>query len=91
MRVNIDGREYVPATDLFRLTDAHFEAAAAQPDSFGLIRWAHETQSSVAEMLAWGRTIPIQNSATKPEQKANKTKVAPLPTGQISKKKPALF
>ena len=26
MRVTIDGRDYVPETNLFRLTDDHFEA-----------------------------------------------------------------
>jgi len=73
MRVYIDGMEYVPKTDEFRLTDEHFEEAAKRPDSFGLIRWAHDTQSGVAEMLVWGQQIPIPENpkpvAAKPTKK----------------------
>lgn len=86
MRVNIDGQEYVPKTDLFRLTDLHFEEAARFANSFEVIKWAHECQGSVAEMCAWARVMGgTETVATVPESKPVKKKPAPLVFGEKPK------
>ena len=76
MQVTIDGRDYVPATETFRLTDEHFEAAAKWDNSFDLVRFAHDNQASVAEMLAWGRAMDV---------------VLPVPPVKKSGPRPSLF
>ena len=75
MRVTIDGRDYVPNTETFRLTDSHFEEAAKLSNSFAAIRWAHDTQSSVAEMLAWSRV----NQSEEVEQPRERGRGAKIP------------
>jgi len=75
MRVTINGRDYVPSTETFRLTDSHFEEAAKLSNSFAAIRWAHDTQSSVAEMLAWSRA----NQGEEVEQPRERGRGAKLP------------
>lgn len=81
MRVTIDGRDYVPETNLFRLTDDHFEAAAKLPAPFDAIKWAHECQATVAEMQAWSRAVH--------GERTEKKKMEPLPVP--GRKKVGLF
>ncbi len=90
MQVTIDGRDYVPATDSFRLTDEHFEAVAKCESSFDLIRWAHDQQASVAEMLAYARAIDIVLPVPTPVAKKTTKKPEPLTTDHL-KPKAALF
>lgn len=73
MAVFIDGREYVPKTDLFVLTALHFEAAAKLQDPFAAIKWAHECQATVTEMELWSRAFHSEQEPEKPK------KPAPLP------------
>lgn len=86
MRVTIDGRDYVLATDTFRLTDAHFEAAAGYENSFDLIRWAHDNQAGVPEMLAWGRAIDVVMPLPVTPVKKSGSKPTPLTTGHLKSK-----
>lgn len=81
MAVFIHGVEYIPKTDLFHLTDSHFEQAAQFPDAFAMVKWAHESQATVAEMMAWGRAVrgedlaPAPNTSPPPVEKKKPEKL----------------
>lgn len=72
MAVFINGTEYTPKTDEFRLTEAHFEAASKTANAFDAIRWVHQNQASVSEMVAWLNAVasePIEEAKLPPNKK----------------------
>ena len=71
LRVNINGIEYEPKTNSYRLTDEHFEAAKLYENAFEMIHWAHDTQASVAEMRAWG-SAKLKEEEPEPAKLATK-------------------